>query len=103
LRRRAAGLAQVVSGLREAGITVRGSIGSAEYGHVARAILDAADSCDAWMIVLGSSSRTDLPIMPFGSVSNRLLHMAKRPVLITPKTSVTAPATEPEASASAAG
>jgi hypothetical protein len=30
-------------------------------------------------VVLGSSSRTDLPRIPLGSVSNRLLHMATRP------------------------
>jgi nucleotide-binding universal stress UspA family protein len=96
-------LDQVVSGLRDAGITVKGVIGSADYGHVARAILDAADKYDAWMIVLGSSSRTDLPLLPFGSVSNRLLHMAKRPVLITPKHTVTVPAPASEAAAAATG
>lgn len=56
---------QVVSGLRDAGITVKGVIGSADYGHVARAILEAADQCDARMIVLGSSSRTR-PAPPAG-------------------------------------
>jgi nucleotide-binding universal stress UspA family protein len=96
-------LAQVVSGLRDAGITVKGVIGSADYGHVAGAILKAADECDARIIVLGSSSRTDLPLLPFGSVSNRLLHMAKRPVLITPKFAAAAPAAAPEASAATAG
>ena len=94
---------QVVSGLRDAGITVKGVIGSADYGHVARAILEAADQCDARMIVLGSSSRTDLPLLPVGSVSNRLLHMAKRPVLIVPKHTKTAKVSEPEASAAPAG
>jgi len=96
-------LDQVASGLRDAGITVKGVIGSAEYGHAARAILDAADRYDAWMVVLGSSSRTDLPHLPFGSVSNRVLHLAKRPVLITPKHSVTARQPAPEASAAATG
>ena len=36
--------------------------------------------------MLGSSSRTDLPHVPFGSVSHRLLHLARRPVLIVPWT-----------------
>jgi nucleotide-binding universal stress UspA family protein len=94
-------LDQVVSGLKEAGVAVSGVIGSAEFGHVARVILDAADSCDARIIVLGSSSRTDLPHLPFGSVSNRLLHMAKRPVLVVPKHTAAAPG--PAAEASAAG
>jgi nucleotide-binding universal stress UspA family protein len=37
------------------------------------------------MIVLGSSNRTDLPHIPFGSVPHRLLHLARRPVLIVPR------------------
>ena len=94
---------QVVSGLRDAGVTVKGVIGSADYGHVAGAILKAADLYDTRMIVLGSSSRTDLPLLPFGSVSNRLLHLARRPVLITPKHPLTGPVTAPEAQAAATG
>jgi nucleotide-binding universal stress UspA family protein len=84
---------QVVSGLRDAGITANGVIGTADFGHVARAILAAAEEYDARIIVLGTSSRTDLPHLPIGSVSNRLLHLARRPVLIVPK--LTAPQTAP--------
>lgn len=94
---------EVVSMLREAGLTADGVIGSADYGHVARAILAAADEHDARMIVLGSSSRTDLPYLPFGSVSNRLLHMARRPVLVVPKNTAPAHAPMPESSATATG
>lgn len=47
--------------------------------------MTAADEHDARIIVLGSSGHTDMPLMPFGSVSHRLLHMARRPVLIVPK------------------
>ncbi len=92
---------QVVSGLRDARVTVKGVIGSADYGHVASTILEAAEHYDTRMIVLGSSSRTDLPLLPFGSVSNRLLHLAKRPVLITPKHTETARVAAPEAAAAA--
>jgi nucleotide-binding universal stress UspA family protein len=35
--------------------------------------------------VLGARSRTDLPPVPFGSVSHRLLHLARRPVLVVPR------------------
>jgi nucleotide-binding universal stress UspA family protein len=90
---------QVVSGLQDAGITARGLVSTADLGHVARAILAAADHCDARIIVLGSSSRTDLPHLPFGSVSNRLLHLATRPVLIVPKQPVPARVPAPEAAA----
>ena len=75
---------QIVSGLRAAGVTAGGEIRTTDFGHIARAILAAADECDARLVVLGSSSRTDLPHLPFGSVSTRLLHLARRPVLIVP-------------------
>jgi len=41
---------------------------------------------DARLVVLGSSSRTDLPRLLLGSVASRLLHIATRPVLIVPRT-----------------
>ena len=40
---------------------------------------------DARLVVLGSSSRTDLPRLLLGSVASRLLHIATRPVLIVPR------------------
>lgn len=74
----------VVAKLGSAGVTAEGAIRAADYGHVARKILAEANSCNARMLVLGSSSRTDLPRVPFGSVSSRLLHIASLPVLIVP-------------------
>lgn len=94
---------QIVSELRDAGVQADGEIGGADFGHVARAILKVADECDARMVVLGSSSRTDLPLLPFGSVSTRLLHLARRPVLIVPWKKVVAHATTEELAAEVAG
>lgn len=65
-------------------MTAEGLIKEADYGHVARAILGAANSSKARLLVLGSSTRKDLPWVPFGSVANRLLHMASLSVLIVP-------------------
>ena len=76
----------VVSEMRAAGIKADGEVRTTDFGHIARAILAAADECDARIVVLGSSSRTDLPRVPFGSVSTRLLHLARRPVLVVPWT-----------------
>ena len=76
---------KVVSDLRAAGVSTKGEITEANTGHVAAAILAAAKHHDARLVVLGSSSRTDLPRMPLGSVAARLLHMATRPVLIVPR------------------
>jgi nucleotide-binding universal stress UspA family protein len=76
---------KVVSDLRGAGVSAEGEISQANTGHVAKAILAAAEHRDARLVVLGSSSRTDLPRVPLGSVATRLLHMATRPVLIVPR------------------
>ena len=76
---------KVVSDLRAAGVSAEGEIGEANLGHVASVILAEAQRHDARLVVLGSSSRTDLPRMPLGSVAARLLHMATRPVLIVPR------------------
>jgi nucleotide-binding universal stress UspA family protein len=84
---------KIASGLQAAGVSAEGEIGKANYGHIAAAILQAAHDHDARLVVLGSSSRTDLPRIPLGSVANRLLHMATRPVLIVPRTDTPTPAT----------
>jgi nucleotide-binding universal stress UspA family protein len=99
---------QVVADLTRAGLTAEGIIKGADFGHVARAILTAATVNGARLLVLGSSSRTDLPVVPFGSVAGRLLHISAIPVLIVPMCRaevVTQSAAEParEASITAGG
>jgi nucleotide-binding universal stress UspA family protein len=78
---------QVVTDLKTAGVTAEGEIREAQLGHIARNILAAADEHDARMIVLGSGGHADLPHLPFGSVAHRVLHLARRPVLIVPQPS----------------
>jgi nucleotide-binding universal stress UspA family protein len=85
----------IVSSLQAAGVSADGEIRDANYGHIAAAILKVAEERDARIVVLGSSSRTDLPRIPLGSVSNRLLHMATRPVLIVPRPDTPTQATPP--------
>lgn len=76
---------EIVADMKGSGIDAVGEIREAQLGHIARGILDAADEHDARIVVLGSSGRTDVPHLPFGSVSHRLLHSARRPVLIVPR------------------
>ncbi len=76
---------EIVTALKDAGIAAEGEIREAQLGHIAWNILDTADDHDARIIVLGSGGRADLPHLPFGSVSHRLLHLSKRPVLIVPR------------------
>jgi nucleotide-binding universal stress UspA family protein len=64
--------------------------------------LKAAQEHDARIVVLGSSSRTDLPRIPLGSVSTRLLHMTARPVLIVPRGDTPTQAAQSQAAAAAA-
>ena len=80
-----------VSGcLRPAGAAVQEEIRRTPVGHVAKTISALADELDVRMIIVGSASVHDLPRLPSGSVSLRLLHTAKKPVLVAP--SVPAPA-----------
>jgi nucleotide-binding universal stress UspA family protein len=94
---------KIVSDLRAAGVSAEGEIRVARMGHIAAAILKEAQERDARLVVLGSSSRTDLPRVPLGSVSSRLLHMAARPVLIVPRSDAPIQAAQSPAVAAAAG
>ena len=94
---------KIVSHLQAAGVSAEGEIGKANYGHIAAAILRAAHDHDARLVVLGSSSRTDLPRFLLGSVASRLLHMATRPVLIVPRPDTPAQATPSPEDTAAAG
>ncbi len=91
-------VAEIVANMKGAGISADGEIREARFGHIAGNILAAADEHDARIVVLGSSGRTDVPRLPFGSVSYRLLHSARRPVLIVPR-QPGAEQTSPEAAA----
>ncbi len=74
----------IKSELKDAGIHADAEIRETHIGHVARVIIEVADQYDATVIVLGSSRPTDLPHLPFGSVANKVLHLARRPVLVVP-------------------
>jgi nucleotide-binding universal stress UspA family protein len=77
-------VSDIVADLGRSGIAASAVITEAEVSHVPRTILAKAMEVGARMVVLGSSSRTDLPWVPFGSVSSRLLHISPLPVLIVP-------------------
>ena len=89
----------LVARLRSSGVTAEADIRKTPIGHIARSILGAADEFDARMIVLGSTSTHDVPHLPFGNVSLRLLHLASRPVLIVPRSPAAVTVVEPAAAA----
>jgi len=94
---------KIVADLQAAGISAEGEIRETKLGHIASAILHAAQEHDARLVVLGSSSRTDLPRLLLGSVASRLLHIATRPVLIVPRTDTQAEPVEASAVGATAG
>jgi nucleotide-binding universal stress UspA family protein len=96
-------VASITDDLRAAGIDAESDVRDADFGHLSRKILAIADEHDARIIVLGSRGRTDVPHLPLGSVSHRLLHAAHRPVLIVPRPPDTAKETVPQAAAATAG
>jgi nucleotide-binding universal stress UspA family protein len=88
-------VSDIVTSLRSAGVTAEADIRKTPVGHIAKTIVGAADEYDARMIVLGSTSTHDVPHLPFGNVSLRLLHLATRPVLIVPRSQAAVTAAGP--------
>lgn len=78
-------VAEIVDRIQNAGISAQAEIRKTPVGHIARTIMGVAEELGAWMIILGSTSTRDVPRMPFGSVSLRLLHLSDKPVLIVPR------------------
>lgn len=78
-------VAEIVKRLESAGIAAQADIRRCPVGQIARTIDGVAQERDVTMIVLGSTTRHDVPRLPFGSVSLRLLHQSSKPILIVPR------------------
>jgi len=72
-----------LAGLAAAGIPATDDVLT---GEPARAILDKAQQKDPLLIVVGSHGRTGLSRLIMGSVAERVVRHADRPVLVVPKT-----------------
>ncbi|GAA2426119.1 hypothetical protein GCM10010191_43290 [Actinomadura vinacea] len=83
--RQATGVAQqgadlaIAAGLPEA--TARAEPGA---GPVWATVVDVAEELDASLVVLGSRGLSAIGSLLLGSVSHRVLHHARRPVLVVP-------------------
>ena len=73
-----------VKGLQGAGIEAKLDIREARYGQVAQALSAAAEDLDADVIVLGSRGRSNIAAFALGGVAHKLLHIARRPVMVVP-------------------
>ena len=75
---------QQAEDLSTRGILVEVEFADSVLGGPAHAIVDIADRTGADLIVTGTRGRTSVAGVLLGSVTHRLLHIAKRPVLAVP-------------------
>lgn len=73
-----------VAELSDAGITTRLETGTSPAGGAAHAIAAAAEQVGANLIVMGTRGHTVLTGLLLGNVTQRLLHLARCPVLAVP-------------------
>jgi nucleotide-binding universal stress UspA family protein len=84
LHRAESTLAEGVAVARETGFTADGRLEEAERGTW-RKVLHVADDIDAEVIVVGSRGLSTAQSALIGSISNALLHHAKRMLLVVPR------------------
>jgi nucleotide-binding universal stress UspA family protein len=75
-------LSGVVDKLKDAGLTAHGTMRQAPPSRVAHEIMATADEAGADLIVVGNRGLSSFSGMLLGSVSNKLIHLAGRPVLV---------------------
>jgi nucleotide-binding universal stress UspA family protein len=80
-----------VGELRDVGIDARTVFAGGRAGHVAHTIAEVAESLDADVIVVGTRGQTPFAGLMLGSVTQRLLHVARCPVLAVPPLTHAAP------------
>ena len=70
--------------LSDRGIETRVELAESVPGGPAHAIIDIADRAGGDLIVTGTRGHSSIAGLLLGSVTHRLLHIAKRPVLAAP-------------------
>jgi hypothetical protein len=68
--------------LKDVGVSERAEIRRAGPGHAAREILDIAEAEGAGLIVMGSRGLGDWSGLLLGSVTHKVLHLSRLPVLV---------------------
>jgi nucleotide-binding universal stress UspA family protein len=75
-------LGNTVDKLKSVGLVAHGTLRQCDSTAIAREIIDVADEVGADIIVVGSRGLSALAEMMLGSVSNKLIHLSGRPVLV---------------------
>lgn len=75
---------ETVRDLKDRGLNARGEVIRVLEGHMARGIVETADSAAADVIVMGTRGLSNFGGLFLGSVTNRVLHLAEKPVIVVP-------------------
>jgi nucleotide-binding universal stress UspA family protein len=75
-------VADAVKAVRDAGVTAKGRLVDVAAGHVAKAIVEAAAGHEIDLIVMGSRGLSDIAGLLLGSVTHKVMQLAKVPVLV---------------------
>ena len=68
--------------LKDQGLSARGELRSAYFGHTAKRIVEVAKTEGADLIVLGSRGLSDVAGLMLGSVAHKVLQLSEVPVLV---------------------
>ena len=74
--------ADAVKTVRKTGITATGELREVATGHVAKAIIEAAEANAIDLIVMGSRGLSDVQALMLGSVTHKVMQTANIPVLV---------------------
>jgi nucleotide-binding universal stress UspA family protein len=85
-------VADAVKKLQDEGIAAKGKLVDVAAGHVAKAIVEAAEANGIDLIVMGSRGLSDVEGMMLGSVTHKVMQTAVIPVLVV-RTPIAKPAT----------
>ena len=77
-------ISDAVQALKDDGVVAELIVETIRIGGPAHLIASIADSVDADLIVVGNKGRNPVSEVVLGNVPLRLMHIAKRPVLVVP-------------------
>jgi nucleotide-binding universal stress UspA family protein len=75
-------VSDVVKTLQDAGVTARGEVQESVAGHVPKHIVETAKSQASDLIIMGSRGLSDLAGLLLGSVTHKVMQLARQPVLV---------------------
>ena len=72
----------VVARFKQRGIDAAGEIRRVSSGETPQQIVEAAETADAELVILGSRGMSELKSLVLGGVANKVVHLATCPVLL---------------------